>query len=87
MSTRNLRAWSAPAGVRSVLIAGDRGKDGEASAAVLRARLVEAGVAACVALPPAPWGDWDEWSNRAAGRPAALERPEEGSGRVRPGAG
>jgi putative DNA primase/helicase len=87
MSTRNLRAWSAPAGVRAVLIAGDRGKDGEASAEVLRARLVAAGVAARVALPPAPWGDWDEWSNRAAGRPTAVERREEGIGRVRPGAG
>jgi len=41
---------------------------------VLRARLVEAGVAATVALPPAPWGDWDDWSNRAGRRPAALER-------------
>ena len=82
MSTRNLRAWSAPAGVRSVLIAGDRGKDGEASAEVLRARLVAEGVTARVALPPAPWGDWDEWSNRGAGRPAALER-----GRGRDGAG
>ena len=42
-STRNLRAWSPPEGVRSVLIAGDRGKDGEASAEVLRGRLAEAG--------------------------------------------
>ncbi len=87
MSTRNLRAWSAPAGVRSVLIAGDRGKDGEASAEILRARPIEAGVAARVDGPGAPWGDWDEWSNHVAGRAAALERREEGSGRVRPGAG
>ena len=36
MSTRNLRVWSPPAGVRSVLIAADRGKDGEASAELLR---------------------------------------------------
>jgi putative DNA primase/helicase len=69
-STRNLRAWSAPEGVRSVLIAGDRGKDGEASAEVLRSRLAEAGLAATVALPPGPWRQWDEWSN-AARRPAA----------------
>jgi phage/plasmid primase-like uncharacterized protein len=62
MSTGNLRAWSAPEGVRSVLIAADRGKDGEASAEVLRARLAAEGVAASVALPPAPWGDWNDWA-------------------------
>lgn len=70
-STRNLRAWTPPAGVRSLLIAGDRGKDGEASAERLRVRAVEAGVAATVALPPAPWGDWNEWSTRRGGAAAA----------------
>jgi hypothetical protein len=63
MSTRNLRAWAPPEGVRSVLIAGDRGKDGEASAERLKERLIHAGVAAIVALPPEPWGDWNEWSS------------------------
>ena len=62
LSTRNLRTWSAPDGVRSVLIAADRGRDGEASAAQLRARLAGDGVAASIALPPAPFGDWNEWS-------------------------
>jgi putative DNA primase/helicase len=65
MSTRNLRSWSAPEGVRSVLIAADRGKDGEASAETLRLRLVRQGVRAQVALPPEPHGDWNE-----AARPA-----------------
>jgi len=64
MSTRNLRVWSPPAGVRSVLIAADRGKDGEASAEVLRARLAWDGVAVTVALPPAPFRDWNEWGCR-----------------------
>ena len=64
LSTRNLRAWSPPQGVRSVLIAADRGKDGEASAEMLRARLSEAGLAATVAPPPEPWGDWNEWAAR-----------------------
>ena len=64
MSTRNLRAWSPPAGVRSVLIAADRGKDGEASAEVLRARLVGGSIAVTVALPPGPFGDWNEWACR-----------------------
>jgi hypothetical protein len=63
MSTRNLRVWAPPEGVRSVLIAADRGKDGEASADRLQQRLCEAGVAASVALPPEPWGDWNEWSS------------------------
>jgi len=65
LSTRNLRSWSAPDGVRSVLIAADRGKDGEASAEVLRQRLARQGVRAQVALPPEPHGDWNE-----AARPA-----------------
>ena len=60
MSTRNLRSWSPPAGVRSVLIAADRGKDGEASAEVLRLRVQRHGVQARVALPPEPYGDWNE---------------------------
>jgi putative DNA primase/helicase len=64
LSTRNLRAWSPPGAVRSVLIAADLGADGEASAEMLRARLVEAGLAATVALPPAPWGDWNDWAAR-----------------------
>jgi putative DNA primase/helicase len=65
MSTRNLRSWSAPQGVRSVLIAADRGKDGEASAEILRSRLAHQGVRSQVALPPEPHGDWNE-----AARPA-----------------
>ena len=79
-STRNLRVWRAPAGVRSVLIAADRGKDGEASAERLRAGLLQDGVMAAVALPPGPYGDWNEWS-------VAVGRREEGMGQVRPGAG
>jgi putative DNA primase/helicase len=64
-STRNLKSWSAPQGVRSVLIAADRGKDGEASAEILAARLRRQGVAATIALPSEPHGDWNE-----AARPA-----------------
>jgi len=95
MSTRNLRAWSAPEGVRSVLIAADRGKDGEASAAALRVRLRRQGVAATVALPSAPWGDWNEWAVGVGGSrsPGVEGRGREGVGRAqgqdepRPGAG
>jgi len=48
--------------VRSVLIAADRGADGEASADILRRGLKAQGVAAAIALPPAPFGDWNDWS-------------------------
>ena len=47
-------------GVREVLIAADRGADGEASAEQLRAGLVGAGVKARIALPPEGFGDWNE---------------------------
>ena len=60
MSTRNLRSWSAPDGVRSVLIAADRGKEGEASAEVLAMRLRRQGVRPSIWLPPEPHGDWNE---------------------------
>jgi hypothetical protein len=60
MSTRNLRRWRPPAGVREVLIAADRGTDGEASAEQLRAGLAAAGLKARVALPPEGFGDWNE---------------------------
>lgn len=62
LSTRNLRAWRAPPGVRSVLIAADRGADGEASAARLRDRLRSDGVAAVIALPPPSFEDWNDWA-------------------------
>lgn len=60
MSTRNLRGWRPPASVRAVLIAADRGADGEASAERLRGRLAGAGLKARVALPPPAFGDWNE---------------------------
>ncbi len=65
LSTRNLRGWLPPAGVSRVLIAGDRGRDGEASAHRLRGRLLRAGFSAAVSLPPAPWGDWNDWAGRS----------------------
>ena len=45
-----------------VLIAADRGADGEASAARLRQRLLADGVAAAIELPPLPFGDWNDWA-------------------------
>lgn len=60
LSTSNLRRWTPPAGVRRVLIAGDRGADGERSAGILQAVLRATGVVAEVALPPAGYGDWND---------------------------
>ncbi|MGA0599348.1 DUF7146 domain-containing protein [Caulobacter sp. KR2-114] len=65
-SAHNLRSWSAPPGVRCVVIAADRGEAGERSAAKLLRRLENMGVAAAVALPPPPHGDWNDWA-RAVG--------------------
>jgi hypothetical protein len=66
MSTRNLKAWIAPDGVRAVLIAADRGKDGEASAEALAGRLRTQGVRTRIELPPAPHGDWNDWAKAGA---------------------
>lgn len=60
LSTSNLRRWRPPAGVGFVLIAADRGPDGEASARRLAEDLSRAGLRSEVALPPAAFGDWDE---------------------------
>lgn len=60
LSTRNLRAWSPPPGVVEVLVAADRGRDGEASARVLAGRLRALGVGVAVRWPPAGYGDWND---------------------------
>jgi hypothetical protein len=70
MSATNLGSWTAPSGVRRVLIAADRGATGEAAAIRLRNRLLSAGLAARIVLPEPPFGDWNE---AAVGAPAAKE--------------
>ncbi len=75
LSTRNLRSWRPPAEVRAVLIAADRGPDGERSARGLAAALRARGVQAAVRWPPAPYGDWNE--AEAAGRQAASDEKED----------
>lgn len=60
LSTGNLRAWRPPRGVEFVVIAADRGRDGEQSALVLAAALRARGVRGAVRWPPAPFGDWNE---------------------------
>lgn len=81
LSTGNLRRWQAPPGVARVLIAGDRGPDGERSARRLRAGLRAAGVAAEVILPPVGAGDWNDVlqaegeGKGGSGRPDRREGP------------
>lgn len=82
-STRNLRVWRPPVGVRSVLIAADRGLDGEASAETLRSGLVRGGVAASIALPPEPYGDWNEWAVARGPDRAREEGERAGAGAPR----
>ncbi len=60
LSTRNMRSWSAPEGVRSVFIAGDNGEDGRRSAGVLAARLRDQGVRTRLTFPEAQHGDWND---------------------------
>jgi hypothetical protein len=60
LSTGNLRAWRPPPGVEFVVIAADRGRDGERSALVLARALRALGVRGAVRWPPAPFGDWNE---------------------------
>ena len=74
LSTSNLRRWRPPAGVRRLLIAADRGPDGESSAGTLRAAAAAVGVEAEIVLPPVGAGDWrDVWEaeRRKEGRTGA----------------
>lgn len=80
LSTRNLRTWTPPSGVRRVIIAADRGEDGERSARHLLRRLREGGVEGEIAWPPPPAGDWneaaeEEGKGRAVGGAEARDRP------------
>lgn len=60
LSTRNMRAWIAPEGVTSVLIAGDNGVDGRRSAGVLAVALQAQGLRARSVLPDPPHDDWND---------------------------
>ena len=60
LSTSNLRRWRAPDHVGRVVIAADRGAEGERSADVLCAALRAAGRQAEISLPPAGCGDWND---------------------------
>lgn len=78
LSTRNLRTWTPPCGVRRVLIAADRGEDGERSARLLRRRLLDSGIKGTIAWPPPPAGDWNEAAEEEEKRRAARRRRDAG---------
>lgn len=82
LSTSNLRRWTSPVEVRRVLIAADRGTDGERSARLLAGRLRGLGVQVAVRWPPLPHGDWNDamrvW-RREEGRGGAPVSAQEGS--------
>ena len=69
LSTRNMRSFVPPRGVRRLLIAADRGADGEASANIARDRARANGVRAWVEYPPLPFGDWNEAAEQKGGWP------------------
>ena len=71
LSTRNLRSWQPPPGVRSVIIAGDRGADGETSAEILASRLRRQSLQVAIEFPPEPHRDWNE-----AAEPCAAASPQ-----------
>lgn len=74
LSAGNLARWSPPSPVHRVLIAGDRGRVGEKAALDLRDRLMAAGLAASVRLPPPGCGDWNDavgWKGEEEGRDGA----------------
>lgn len=54
LSTSNLRNWRPPPQVRRLLIAADRGKDGERSARRLYEQTLKLGLQAAVRFPPQP---------------------------------
>lgn len=76
MSANNLAVWTPPPGVRRVLIAADRGAVGEGAAGRLRHRLSAQGIEVKVALPDAPFDDWN-----AVACGIAKGRSEGGDGR------
>jgi hypothetical protein len=60
LGVHNMRTFRPPNGVRSVLIAADRGRQGEGAAQILRSNLLSLGIRTEIALPPEPYQDFNE---------------------------
>jgi hypothetical protein len=80
LSTSNLRRWTPPSGVERLLIAGDRGPDGERSALALCSASRARGVCAEIALPPVGFGDWNDLDRTEDEGKGGLGRPVRGGG-------
>lgn len=78
LSARNLAAWIAPPGVRSVLIAADPGGAGETAAADLARGLTRQGVRSRIRLPPSGQGDWNDVEGQGQGQGQATGDAGEG---------
>ncbi|MBI1684212.1 DUF7146 domain-containing protein [Caulobacter hibisci] len=83
LSTSNLRAWRPPPGVRAVVIAADRGPDGETSAKILARALRPQGLRVRIVLPPTPHGDWNEFEVAVRRGAAEPRRKGERQGEAR----
>ena len=84
LSTRNMRRFTPPPGLRRLVIAADRGADGEASANVLAERARSSGVRVWIEYPPSPFGDWNEAAVAKTCWPRpAVQPPASSTGRPR----
>ncbi len=76
LGIRNLRAFRPAPCVRSILIAADRGAEGEGAANALRETLLSLGLAVSVRLPPERFRDFNQMAQTAR-----RSAKEEGEGR------
>ncbi len=74
LSTRNMRRFRPPAGVRRLVIAADRGKDGERSADILAGSAKALGLKVWIEYPPLPSRDWNEAAEHKTDWPQRLHR-------------
>ena len=87
LSAGDMRTWRPPQGVRRVIIAADRGIEGERSAEVLKRRLASVGVSVRTVWPKVPANDWNDAcvsvGRTGEGQGSGLLRPSRRR-RVRP---
>ena len=67
LSTRNVRRFTPPERLRRLVIAADRGQDGEQSATLLAERARSLGVRVWIEYSPLPYRDWNEAAEQKAG--------------------
>lgn len=60
LATRNMRRWTPPPGVKTLVLAGDNGADGQSAAHQLADRASAMGLKVCLEFPPSRFGDWND---------------------------